>query len=70
MNGSQYRVKWSGFELDPLEWTNKKDVENCEALDDWKAAKKVLVVVDGLKEAHRHHVPKLDTGIKPANSEF
>lgn len=61
----QYRVKWVGFELDPLEWTNKKDVEGCFALDEWARQKKMNVTVDGIREVHRFHEP-----IESTNSEF
>ena len=53
----QYRVKWVGFELDPLEWTNKADMIDCVALVDWMAHKKMTVVVDGIKEVHRYYEP-------------
>lgn len=61
----QYRVKWVGFELDPLEWTNENDVEGCAALDDWLKQKKMSVNVDGIRELHRLYEP-----VESANSEF
>lgn len=59
---TQYRVKWVGFELDPVEWTNQADVEGCVALDEWAACKKMVVVVDKRKETHRYFVPMVDRG--------
>ena len=54
-----------GFELDPLEWTNRKDVEGCIALDEWQKEKKITVTVNGIKEVHRYYEAQEST-----NSEF
>lgn len=61
----QYRVKWVGFELDPMEWTNKKDVDSCVALDEWLKHKKMTVNVDGIREVHCYFETDEST-----NSEF
>ena len=66
-----------GYELDPMEWTNKVDVEGCLALDDWRAAKKMDVTVDGVREKQRRFQASKQPGRKSgaqagpdADSEF